>query len=217
MPRLNLAGVVFDKLTVIKFSHSNTRKEAVWECICQCGKTTMVKSASLTSGHTKSCGCYQLEVAAKVNTKHGFSSSDKMHISYPVWQSMKERCRNKKLKSYKDYGGRGIKVCKRWLNSFTNFINDMGERPTLKHTIDRIDNNKGYYNGNCKWSTITEQTRNRRNNVWVDYLGQRMLIIDFKRDVCKTISTRIDTLIKTMSPEQIAIHYERKRNKLAGL
>jgi hypothetical protein len=101
-----------------------------------------------------------------------------MSPDYPIWNAIISRCENKKNQAYRNYGGRGIKICKRWRTSFSNFIADMGPRPSRKHSIERLNNNKGYYKANCIWATKKEQDRNRRNNVWVTYNGTRMIATD---------------------------------------
>lgn len=164
--KINLNGHKFGRLVVLKeIKERSNAGGIVWECRCSCGKNILVKSGNLRSGHTKSCGCLKLEVL----TKHGLINTSE----YTVWQMMLQRCNNSNHSNYRDYGGRGIKVCKRW-HDFENFIADMGNRPSYKHTIDRINNNKGYEPNNCKWSTPIEQQSNRRDNVYVDYKGERL-------------------------------------------
>lgn len=96
---------------------------------------------------------------------HGHSSRGEMSKEYMIWASMKQRCNNKNNSGYSNYGGRGIKVCKRWETSFSNFISDMGKKPTTNHSIERVDNNKGYSPDNCVWATRKQQSRNKRTRV----------------------------------------------------
>lgn len=152
MIKLDLTGRIFGRLTVIEEVNKKGR-DIEWVCKCCCGNTVTVRRSSLMSERTKSCGCLWREK----QTTHNASKTPE----YRVWQSMKQRCNNAKAYRYKDYGERGIVVCDRW-NSFECFFEDMGQRPSISHSVDRIDNDGNYEPGNCKWSTRSEQQRNKR-------------------------------------------------------
>jgi hypothetical protein len=166
---LELTGQRFGKLTVvgrntIKSLSGNTR----WDCICDCSKQVTVIGSSLVSGNTSSCGCLQKERA----TTHGMSNSPE----YQSWSTMIRRCTNPDDQAYSDYGRRGITICERWRNSFEAFYQDMGSRPNLYYTLDRRENDKGYYKDNCRWATKQEQANNTRNNVFYEYKGNQYSI-----------------------------------------
>jgi len=154
--KLELKGMVFNRLTVINQSGVSATKKAIWECLCECGHKLNVVGSNLKNGNTKSCGCHKTELLNKSNKTHGLTDT---HEQYAVWRSMHGRCNNPKDKSYKRYGGRGIRVCDRW-RDFSLFIKDMGERPSKKHSIDRINNDGNYESNNCRWSTSAEQAHN---------------------------------------------------------
>lgn len=124
-----------------------------WTCRCDCGTTKSIAGKSLRNGDTRSCGCLKREQS----TKHGLS-----HLpEWTIWNLMKGRCLNPNDKRFARYGGRGIKICDRWLVNFGNFYADMGPRPSAKHSLDRYPDNDGNYElTNCRWATSTEQARN---------------------------------------------------------
>jgi len=171
-------GQRFGRLVVVSVAGKNKHGQTVLGCMCDCGDTIGVDSASVVTGKTRSCGCLRVEVTKKRGTTHGKSLKGESQ-EYTCWLRLKGRCLNTHDNEYHNYGGRGISVCDSWLVSFENFYKDMGPRPSPKHSIDRIDNNGPYCKENCRWATSKEQSRNRRNNWVVAYNGLSMVLTDW--------------------------------------
>lgn len=175
--RENLIGMRYGRLTV-------TSLVGARRCICRCdcGTEKSVDRGNLKSGCSQSCGCLRKEVARKEKTKHGHTVGRLMTKEYRAWKDMKNRCINPRVDSYKHYGARGITVCERWLNSFENFIADMGKAPQ-GHVLDRKDNNHGYSPENCRWVTPVKSSQNRRCCVPVEFNGKKMPLSQFCREM----------------------------------
>lgn len=157
--QIDLTGKAFGRLTVIRKATDTgvTR----WLCRCECGSERVVPGSALKAGHVRSCG----------NRRAHSKSHDQ---TYAIWNAMIQRCHNPKHASYDRYGGRGIIVCDRWRQSYDAFLDDVGERPSTLHSIDRIDNAGNYEPGNVRWATSLQQSRNTRRSIVVFYQGQRM-------------------------------------------
>ncbi len=161
-------GDTYGKLTILNevFNH----RERKFLCKCECGEKKVIFLSSLRTGKTTSCGCVGKEALKIATLKHGHNRRGNPSKTYTTWGSMISRCKDNKRKDYGRYGGRGIKVCKRW-EKFKNFLADMGEKPK-ELTLERVDNNKGYSLNNCKWATVDEQANNKRNNILISYKGK---------------------------------------------
>lgn len=195
------AGDKFNRLTAIKFVCRGKINEQLWLFKCDCGKEKIMKAGRVKNGYSKSCGCLAIELTKKRNKLKDSHRMSKTKI-YGIWMAMKERCRNKKCKGYKNYGSRGIKVCDRWLNSFENFYKDMGERPKGK-SLDRIDNNGNYTPENCRWATPIEQGNNMRKNRLLTYNGKTLTVTQWSRIIGINNRTIFDRISRRLEIEKI--------------
>jgi len=175
---LDLIGQVFSRLTVVE-RVKEPGAIIKWKCVCVCGRTVVARSPDLRSGNTKSCGCYKIDMVIKRSLTHGQQRKNNKTAEHRAWRHIKSRCYNENVERYPRYGGRGITVCDRWLNSFENFFEDMGIRPSKNHSIERIDTDGNYEPSNCKWATKKEQSRNTSKNHWIEYGGEKMILSDW--------------------------------------
>jgi hypothetical protein len=161
----------YGDLTVLERVESHVQKsgqkKSVHLCVCECGNEVKVQTHRLKSGHTKTCGCKRVEfsrAAGKKHFTHGDYKNNKATDEWICWRAMKNRCYNKNHKDYKNWGAKGVIVCDRWLESYANFLTDMGRKPSKTHSIDRINPFGNYEPKNCRWATSKEQANNKRNN-----------------------------------------------------
>lgn len=207
MKKLDLVGRVFNRLTVLEEAPTRLQK-SYWHCQCVCGNKLDVIGSALTTGGTQSCGCLQRERTGNSQRTHGRTKTPE----YYAWVNIRTRCYNKNNINYKDWGGRGIRVCDRWLESFENFYADMGKRPSAKHSIDRYPNNDGDYEpSNCRWATDFQQANNKRNIVLYESHGLKMNLQGWANYFGVHQANLMNTL-KTKGIEKAYNFYYKKHN-----
>lgn len=173
MPKLiNLLGNRYTRWTVIG-PYFHKKNATYWRCRCDCGTISDIETKNLRKGTSKSCGCLKVETAGTHRVTHGESDKTK---EYRTWVGIKDRCSTNRPKHFKTYKSRGITVCDRWLESYENFLQDMGRAPSPKHSIERKDNDKGYSPDNCIWGTPKQQANNTSRSKIIEFNGQTMTL-----------------------------------------
>jgi len=178
----SLDGVRFGRWATLMFSRK-AKGSYIWWCLCDCGTVKEVSQSNLLSGKSTSCGCYRAEHLHEYGFRHGATRGRRATPEYKAWCHIIDRCTNQKYPEFKYYGGRGITICERWRLDFMSFLVDVGSRPSKAHSIDRIDNNAGYFPGNCRWATKSEQTKNRRVTKFIEHNGLTLCLTDWARRI----------------------------------
>ncbi len=204
---IDISGKKFGRLTVVSLYSVNKHNHSEWLCLCECGNRKVINGNSLNMGRTRSCGCYSKEIQLTLKTTHGQSRTPE----YVAWQAMKERCDNPDHPGYPDYGERGIKVFSGWRDSFENFIEYVGKRPSKKHSLDRINNDGNYEPGNVRWGTKKQQSRNTRRNIWIEHEGRKLVANDWAKLLGIDFSTVVRNIKNGLS---FSIIYDRYKHRI---
>lgn len=189
MKRVEMVGKTFGRLTVVSEASKSANNGLRWHCSCECGATSVVAGTNLRNGNSTSCGCRSREVVRLRRTTHGQSKVGNVTPEYRTWTNVKSRCTNTNFIQFKDYGGRGITMHPAWAAEFSVFLADMGPRPSKYHSIERIDNSRGYEPNNCRWANRREQANNRRSNLCLAYGGQVDTLANWARIVGVPLAT----------------------------
>jgi hypothetical protein len=194
---IDMRGMRFGRLVVLEYA-GKVGRVTRWNCVCDCGSQYVGAGKDMRSGNTSSCGCVHSDQLKLRNAKHGMSSRSE----YSIWLGMIDRCSRLGHKNYESYGGRNIVVCDRWRESFEAFFSDMGDRPSPEHSIDRIDNDKGYEPENCRWATQSTQVRNSRRMRPLTLNGRTQTMTEWAAELGINYSTIATRLAKGYSHEE---------------
>lgn len=228
-PPVNLVGLVRERLTVREFAGLAKRDTRLWRCDCSCGGESVVREEGLLGKRTRSCGCLQREAARATLQTHGATNTPE----HQSWRAMRDRCQRKGSNKFAAYGARGIYVCARWQHSFPAFLEDMGLKPTPKHTIERRDNAGSYTCGhcddckargapaNCRWATNKEQQRNKRTNLRVEVGGETITMAELSERSPLPYGTIRRRVVDSELPPEVASTapagtVQRKRSKFTA-
>lgn len=195
-------GTRYGALTLVRATadRRGPTKRVVYEWLCDCGGSHFATAPNIRLAKRPSCGCLTHSLISEARTSHGMSlKTSPGYPTFMAWQSMRWRCLNKSRRDYKDYGGRGIKICERW-GSFESFLADMGLRPAGL-TLERNDVNGNYEPGNCRWATPKEQSNNKRNNAVLEFGGRRLNVSQWSEALGIPKDTLRERLIRGWTAE----------------
>jgi len=194
-------GFSSGRLTVVADEVKDKNNRWANLCRCACGSEKLIAAHNLRRGLSTSCGCLTLERTKETHTTHGCTVGGKQSSEYTSWLAMRDRCTNPNNANWSRYGGRGIKVCERWLISFENFLLDMGQKPSPNHSIERINVNGDYEPLNCTWATDAEQALNRSDSKVITAFGKSQPVKAWESEVCIKSSTIRARLARGWSAE----------------
>jgi hypothetical protein len=191
----HVPGTKYGKLLVLPVPPERVNGRQHWHVLCDCGTARLAMAKSVARGLTTSCGCVRKQNARKHGACAGRAHGALPMAEYQIWQAMLARCGNARSVGWKDYGGRGIRVCDEWAASFPSFLQHIGPRPSQDHSVDRIDNDGDYRPGNVRWATRFEQASNRRSSRLVELDGHTMCFSDAARRLGYSDSHALDAAI----------------------
>lgn len=180
--KIDISGNRYGMLTAVKF-YAIVGRRTFWECLCDCGNIHQCDMGNLKNGSTTSCGCHRNMILSLKGKTHGEAAIKTKTKEYRTWIDIKTRCYNAKESTYQYYGGKGIAVCDRWMNSYEDFLTDMGRAPSPNHSIERNDVKKGYEPSNCRWATRLEQMNNTSKTLRVEFKGAVKPFSDWCREL----------------------------------